>query len=131
MFNAVHEALSHKGRFALEYVHISTPDCPVHTHKIVVGVAAVENGVVVHKMVPSKDMDFWMKRGTTSRVHMTFPSTLPIEHLDEWKRQCGEHHVGFEVSACAFSTQEQQQCQTIVERCIKTSVSAARKRFAA
>lgn len=128
MFNAVHEALSHKGRFALEYVHISTPDCPVHTHKIVVGVAAVENGVVVHKMVPSKDMDFWMKRGTTSRVHMTFPSTLSVDHLDEWKRQCEEHQVRFCVNACEFSESEQRCQQAIVER---SQVVLPRKRFAA
>lgn len=128
MFNAVHEALSHKGRFALEYVQISTPDCPVTSHTLVVGVAAVENGCVVHKMVPSKDMEFWMELGHKSRITMTFPSTLPQEQLTAWKHQCETHHVRFCVNACEFSVSEQRCQQAIVER---SQVVVPRKRFAA
>lgn len=128
MFNAVHEALSHKGRFALEYVEISTPDCPVHNHKFVVGVAVVEHGSVVHKMIPSQDMDFWLQLGASSRVTMTFPSTLPEDQLDAWKQQCDTHHVCFAVASVAFSDSEQRCHQAIVERC---TVVSGKKRMAA
>lgn len=128
MFNAVHEALSHKGRFALEYVQISTPDCPVASHTVVVGVAAIENGCVVHKMVPSKDMEFWMERGHSSPITMTFPSTLPQDQLNTWQNQCEENQVRFCVVAREFSDSEQRCQQAIVER---SQVVVPRKRFAA
>lgn len=127
MFNAVHEALSHKGRFAMEYVQITTPHCPVRVHKVLVGVAAVENGVVVHKMVVSQDMDFWMNRARRG-VEMTFPSTLPQEQLDAWAQQCEEHHVGFRVAPVVFSEREEQAYQALIQR---STVRAAPKKRAA
>lgn len=128
MFNAVHEALSHKGRFALEYVQVSTPNCPVRSHRFIVGVVVVENGNVVHKMVPSKDMDFWMEHGAQSGITMTFPSTLPQDQLDAWKQQCENNHVHYAVAACEFSESEQRCQQAIVER---STVTVCKKRFAA
>lgn len=128
MFNAVHEALSHKGRFAFEYVIIHTPNCPVHEHKVLVGVAVVEHGETIHKMVHSQDIDFWLHIGEHSDVRMVFPSTLPEEQLNRWKRQCAEHGVQFDVAAVAFSESEQRCHQDIVERC---TVVASKKRMAA
>lgn len=130
MFNAVHEALSHKGRFAVEYVDVSTPNCPVRSHRFIVGVAVVENGNVVHKMVPSKDMEFWMEHGAQSDITMTFPSTLPQDQLDAWKQQCDTNHVQYAVSACEFSEIERRCHQAIVERSVVT-LCKSKKRFAA
>lgn len=130
MFNAVHEALSHKGRFALEYVQVLTPNCPVRFHRFIVGVAVVENGNVVHKMVHSKDMDFWMEHGAQSGITMTFPSTLPQDQLDAWKQQCDKNHVQYSVGACEYSEMERRCHQAIVERSAVT-VCKSKKRFAA